>query len=304
MKKLYSTFTVLCLCSFAMNAQKNDSEYGVTVSAQEKTEILKQVRSRQIDTREAMGGSCDSLLIDTAAGNNFDGNMFDVNIYNTITIETFGVTVDPGAWNVAIFHKTGTFVGSETTAGNWTFLDSAIVSGAGPSIPVKVPVNLGLVLNGSTMHAFYVTVTNTTPSFYYTNGTAVGTIQASDANLEVLEGNGGGYPFNVTFSPRVFNGQVHYCLGAVGIDESSVQTTVTVYPNPANDLITLNMESYVGKDVALTMYNALGELVYTEQINSALNSKTIDVSSLTEGVYMAETISGGHTSITRFVVAK
>ena len=54
----------------------------------------------------------------------------------------------------------------------------------------------------------------------YTNGTAVGAVVASDANLSILSGFGRSYAFGSSFSPRNLNGSIVYSVGAVsGVPE-------------------------------------------------------------------------------------
>jgi len=137
--------------------------------------------------------------------------MFDVVALNDITIESFDVNLDTGITDdVEVWYKMGTFVGSETNPGDWTLLGTANVTSAGDGVPTPLNMNLGFDITAGSTVAFYVTTLN--GGMNYTNGTALGSLFASDANLEFYEGNGGGY-FDVTFSPRVFNGNIHYTTG-------------------------------------------------------------------------------------------
>ncbi|WP_037361449.1 T9SS type A sorting domain-containing protein, partial [Schleiferia thermophila] len=71
-------------------------------------------------------------------------------------------------------------------------------------------------------HAFYVTRVGA--SVNYTNGTAVGNILASHPRIDVKEGIGKSHPFGSTFSPRNFNGYIHFGTEAC----SDVRTPVTI----------------------------------------------------------------------------
>ncbi|NND62840.1 MAG: T9SS type A sorting domain-containing protein, partial [Flavobacteriaceae bacterium] len=115
--------------------------------------------------------------------------------------------------DIEVWFKTGSFVGFETDPGPWTLLDTAVgITSAGDGVPTPLNLSLGQSVTAGETVAFYVTTT-LGGTMNYTNGTAVGAVFASDANLEFLEGNGGGYPFSVTFSPRVWNGNIHYTPG-------------------------------------------------------------------------------------------
>ena len=55
---------------------------------------------------------------------------------------------------------------------------------------------------------------------------------------------------------------------------------VSIYPNPANETITIQSEKEIG---SVIIYNTIGELVYTQ----ASNKTSIDISTLQSGVYFA-----------------
>ena len=80
--------------------------------------------------------------------------------------------------------------------------------------PTPVPIPIDVTIPAGETYAFYVTTTAV--GVYYTNGTAVGSVFASDANIEFLEGTGNPYPFGGVFSPRIFNGVIHYDVSAGG----------------------------------------------------------------------------------------
>jgi subtilisin-like proprotein convertase family protein len=161
----------------------------------------------------APGGN-NSLTTTFAGGNGQAGNMFDVMATNNLTINSFDVSIDDGVTDdVEVYFKTGTWVGFDTDATAWTLLTTVTgVTSAGQDVPTPLNQTLGVdVLAGDTV-AFYVTLTTTT-AINYTNGTTVGALFASDANMEIYEGAGKVYPFANTFMPRNFNGNVVYSTG-------------------------------------------------------------------------------------------
>jgi subtilisin-like proprotein convertase family protein len=135
--------------------------------------------------------------------------MFDVSASSDVMINSFDVNLDSGTYDVEVYYKMGTWVGSDTTPGDWTLLDTATgVVSAGTDNPTSLGLSLGLnVMSGDTV-AFYVV--STSGGWNYTNGTAVGNVWFSDSNLTVYEGAGKEYPWGSTFSPRNFNGNIHY----------------------------------------------------------------------------------------------
>ena len=187
----------------------------------------------------ATAGSTDSLSITTtfAGGNGFNGNMFDMNAINDITVQDFDVHLDPGVTDdVEVYFKTGSYVGSETTPGDWTLIATAVgVSSAGANTPTPLGLSLGVDIDAGNTGAFYVTTVNG-GGMAYTNGTTPGAVFVSDANLEFLEGAGKEYPFAATFEPRVFNGNIYYDVDGVSttidltcanLGENQIEITVT-----------------------------------------------------------------------------
>ncbi len=89
------------------------------------------------------------------------------------------------------------------------------------------------------------------------------------------------------------------------IDEA-VLGEMNLYPNPAENLLTI--EFYVsGKmDVEFTIFNATGQLVKSEQKTFAggMNKVQTDISSLSSGVYVAELQSASGKEMKRFVVRR
>ena len=155
-----------------------------------------------------------------AGGNGNFGNMFDINALNNVTIQSFDIHGDTGAtFDVEVYAKSGTWVGSEDNPGAWTLIGTApgIVSN-GDGVATPLNLTLGYTIPAGETHAFYVTPTDlSTGGFNYTNGTGVGNVFAADANIEFLEGAGKNYPFTgTTFQPRVFNGNIIYEANGAG----------------------------------------------------------------------------------------
>ena len=164
-----------------------------------------------------VGGSPMELPTTLAGGNGNFGNMFDINALNPVVIQSFDIHGDTGAtFDVEVYAKSGTWVGSENNPGAWTLIGTApgvVSNGDGVVTPLNLTLNY--VIPAGETHAFYVTPTDfSTGGFNYTNGTATGNVFAADTNIEFLEGAGKGYPFSgTTFQPRVFNGSIHYEAG-------------------------------------------------------------------------------------------
>ena len=160
------------------------------------------------------GGSTTETLETTfAGGNGLDGNMFDIVAINEVTINSFDVNLDTGITDdIEVYYKSGSWEGFEEDPSAWTLLATANVTSAGDGVPTPLNLTLGQTIAAGETGAFYVTTT--AGGINYTNGSANGTVFASDANIEFLEGSGKSYPFgSSTFDARVFNGNIIYEVG-------------------------------------------------------------------------------------------
>ena len=67
-----------------------------------------------------------------------------------------------------------------------------------------------------------------------------------------------------------------------GINEI-LENAVSVYPNPANGVINIDLTSELTKNSSLEVYDALGKLVVKQVLANELNS--INISTLSNGIY-------------------
>ena len=305
MKKFYaSTLVFGMMFSSVVFGQTDKQLSSENLNFQQKQNILSQVINTPVvlDHQSKLPTVCDSLTGSTAAGNSFSGNMFDIAVASAVTLETFSVSVDAGTWNIAIFYKTGTFVGSETSAIGWTFLDSALVTSTttGAGAFYKVPVSLNLPLAAGT-YAFYVTATDAGATFNYTNGTTLGATLSSDTYISIKEGNGGSYPFGVTFSPRVFNGRVHYCVTTSGIEENSSLPTVELFPNPASQSVSVDLSAFTGNKITVSILNTLGQRLQATTL-TANGVTPLDLNGYASGLYFVQVEMNGKTSTSKLAI--
>jgi uncharacterized repeat protein (TIGR02543 family) len=150
-----------------------------------------------------------SLTTLFASNNGQDGNMFDVTAgARGITITSFDVHINAtGMREIAVYYKPGSYVGSEQVAANWTLLGRETVSaqGTGNATPVSIG---GLVIPAGTTYGLYVTVTDTSINLRYIDGANT----YSDGVITITTGTGAVYPFGTVFSPRSWNGTIHYSI--------------------------------------------------------------------------------------------
>jgi hypothetical protein len=89
----------------------------------------------------------------------------------------------------------------------------------------------------------------------------------------------------------------------VGIFEQEKNAFLfSVYPNPANNLLTVNLEDAINKNLNLTIYNAIGAVMKTISIQQ--NQQQIDVSDLSNGFYLMELKSPNGHSMQKLTIEK
>ena len=81
----------------------------------------------------------------------------------------------------------------------------------------------------------------------------------------------------------------------LSVENVVVDNDVTVYPNPANDVINVK-----GEDIQyVEIYNSIGLKVLDKNVN---DSESIDIANFTSGIYFVRTVDNkGKVSTTKIV---
>ncbi len=227
---------------------------------------------------------CQLTTTTFAGGNGNDGNMFDIVATTDVTINGFYGNI-VGSGYVKIYYRNGTYQGNEANPVAWTYIDSALVTGtAGLPTLIPIPVNIP-VPTGQTV-AFYITGNASGAAVDYTDGTTEGAVFTYDGLITFLEGKGITYPFGTTYTPRIWNGMIDYCVGITGVESSNANlASVNVFPNPFNSTATFAIQTQQPvNNMQLSIYDASGRIV--RQVNN-INTPTvtIDREGLTGGMY-------------------
>jgi hypothetical protein len=218
MKKVLLPLFASALFSGALSAQHGmtaDEALNPTPAARlraSQTATAERTSTSQGVVETAIGGGCDSIHTTYAGGNGNTGIMFNLVAAQDLTVTFFDCVFDGDSGWVYLFHKAGTFVGSESTPGAWTLTDSVMITNAAPGQPVRIPIYVGYTMNTGDTCGFYISTDGNTLSVDYTDGTATNNVYAQDLYVKVLEGSGMSSPlFNPGVTPRIFNGNVYYC---------------------------------------------------------------------------------------------
>jgi hypothetical protein len=294
MKKIYAITTIILLIngiSFSGSSRealtKDEIASGKTLSVYDVTSVS--TSSGMNPLMQARVASCDTLTTEFASNNGLSGNMFDLNPLSSIFITGFDVnTTSSGLFFV--YYKSGSYVGFETDSTAWIFLDTVNVVSQGNNMPSPLVLNNPLQLTVGNPTALYIFTAGTVR---YTDGTAVGTLAASNSDLQIFEGEGCSAHWGVShFNPRIWNGTIYYCSGTVAVNEMNPVKEIGLYPNPSMDVINFRMPvSNAASQITLQVTDAVGQHLMLLQKNYSAEMQ-FDISKLASGLYFYTVNSG------------
>ena len=85
-------------------------------------------------------------------------------------------------------------------------------------------------------------------------------------------------------------------------EQTSENTTFSLYPNPASDIVTLNIGNTNNADLTLNIYNVIGTLVKSEMMKQ--NQQQINIGDLSNGIYMVTIKSKDLTVNHRLIIQR
>ncbi len=151
-----------------------------------------------------------------ASNNGFAGNMFDLEVANSVTVHSFDVNIDStagaGTAHVDVWMRTGSYVGHEDDSNDWTYLGTDLATvAAGSDNSTRVAVG-DVNLSAGTTYAFYFNLASY-PSgqiMRYTNAAGGEVFENSDLRIGPGVGTTGEAFTGGTISNRIWNGRIHY----------------------------------------------------------------------------------------------
>lgn len=93
--------------------------------------------------------------------------------------------------------------------------------------------------------------------------------------------------------------------GVTGINTLALEGKVNVYPNPATNLLTVEVELTQSANIEVSVYNMTGALIESHNGVEAMNHQmTLDVTSWASGIYSIVVSSNGHKATRRVSVSR
>ena len=79
-------------------------------------------------------------------------------------------------------------------------------------------------------------------------------------------------------------------IANVGVQNKEQLASLKVYPNPANDIITINANSAIEKEVTIQIFDMNGKLLFNEKLllSKGEISKTIKIDDWSKGIYLLQ----------------
>ena len=163
----------------------------------------------------ATSASAQVFQIETtySGGNSQDGNMFDVQSSQDILISDFEINAPTGSHLVHVYYSFGGHAGKTMLPSAWHFVDAIPVVGLGLGSKTPVSLPFGIPVKAGQTMGLYLTLVSG-DHMAYSPGTFVGDLIVTDGTVSILVGTGNTYPFMESFSPRRWNGTLHYTLGS------------------------------------------------------------------------------------------
>ena len=122
-------------------------------------------------------------------------------------------------------------------------------------------------------------------------------------NLGTFGGNWSTFGEDVTGELYIanYNGQISKIKGEILSTDDFDAIDVIMYPNPANDRVTVQMGQ--GNIDSISIMDLKGSVLYSEE-NLSTNSKEIDVEALSQGMYLVRIKSVNGTAIKKLIKSK
>jgi hypothetical protein len=153
-----------------------------------------------------------------------------------------------------------------------------------------VPPTPTIVLNGSVLYSSALTGNQ-----WYFNGTIIPSATGYFYNTS-LTGNGNYYV--IVTDNSCTSDTSNYLLVNVGIEENSATIGLNIYPNPANEMITVETASSQ-QDKVISLLNVLGQIVMQQPM--AQQRSEIDVRMLSKGLYFLKLTTKNGSVVRKFV---
>ncbi len=203
-------------------------------------------------------------------------------------------TISPAGTATSYSISGGSAVVTPTASSSYTVTGTNSVTTCSNTAISSVTVNANPTVSASTSNSLICTgasvvLTASTSATSYTWNTGATTMTTSVTPTVTTT-----YTVNVSNAAScnasaVVIVNVNTCTG---INEASANS-ISVYPNPTNGVVNINLTAELAKNASLEVYDALGKLVVKQILSNELN--TINISNLENGIYVFKVLNNTNT---------
>jgi hypothetical protein len=91
---------------------------------------------------------------------------------------------------------------------------------------------------------------------------------------------------------------------AASIEENVMQNSLTVAPNPADDVVRISFDATTAGNATVTFFDAAGRVAKTETMNTASGkaTATVNTQNMAQGIYLVKIEMNGAAAWTRLAL--
>jgi hypothetical protein len=93
-----------------------------------------------------------------------------------------------------------------------------------------------------------------------------------------------------------------YDIYPVGISETALNITLTVFPNPTSDNLTLQISNPINEQLTCQLFDVQGKILHTEKVSA--QQTQIDMTGLASATYFLYVVNDNHKRIQSFKIVK
>ena len=138
-------------------------------------------------------------------------------------------------------------------------------------------------------------------SFEWTN--EVGTVLSTEEDITGL--SAGTYTLAITDANGCISLNVFTVQSVTSVTDHALEERISLFPNPASGLVTLELDHATASDVEVTVYNVNGQLAaHFPQASIASGKMTFDLSAQPAGFYLVRILIENQVAVKRLVISR
>jgi len=201
------------------------------------------------------------------------------------------------SWSTSPVQDSITAIG--LCAGTYTVtITDSLLATATATVTITNPAQPVVTANGTTLSTNFTAVGYK----WYLNGVFIP--NATSANYTVTQN--GNYTVEVNTGGGCLDTSAIFNFNTIGINESILNNSVAIFPNPASNQITIKFDASLiaasaKQDVLIDIQNELGQSIKKADIKQLVNGKNemmVDIADLPKGIYFIQ-IKNQNTSINK-----